>query len=751
VPSTITVEIPFTCDSIITQSVQTIPELEGVVHDRDSKQPLAGAVVNIQYNDSTSDSALTGRFTSYFRSIGAIPGQAYKEGMLSTQTDSTGRFSFRLLPDGIATIAVLAKGYTITRFTEQTTTGQNKYVHYYIKPYTEIIDSQYTITVWGSDSSHREEIQLEKQQYSAGLTHYLSKVILTKATIRQIPESPSALLVRSGSPYDNCYLIAGVPLLAPFHFGGYPYADIDGVMVSTLDKVNVTVDRIGGAFPNVSGALIEADPGIYRPAPKQLKKRKEFSIDFSTISQDFLLSFPFRKQDYLQIGFTRSEDHSLQWLEVFQSIDGDANISINSPVTFGNLTVTGKSLLNKIQAEYFSWLAYDGYGNYGVISEVIPWGMASVKMYPVSNKNISLTTGGGHQYFADGIRVGHNSFMKKSDLTNVIVSINYDSIVSNEIALNISGVLQVQDWRGYVKQRDTTGLDTSINRTGNEMLGHCRATLCKNLGPLELSSSVLLGGINYGDNFDGFIDAGLSALWKSDYLEAGLTLGKISNRPDIRGLPDSLFRQNQSDAYLVSLPMKFRYKECASFDIQPYARYQRHTPQLDPLLKTWNPSLSTPVKATGADCDLQFKPVKWLELGCAANISHAYRDKEGDSTYEWNIPYSIRGRAHFIFYHNMLHVYIDGKSSVGLPDYDFVQYRYRSLPGYQNLDFSLQYRSPVVKHRFVSRYDAYFIVTNILSHFNVRTYYWNTNMIDHPIKLRGPIYTEIGARFAFRL
>lgn len=299
VPSTLIFQIPINPDSMVSTSSYRNAELEGMVIDKDSRNPVQGAVVNLQYNDTISDTLLSDHFSDYMGMIGRIPGQTFNQGILSVTTDSSGRFAFRLLPDGDVNVAILAKSFSIKRFAESIVTGKNKNVHYFIDPFAEEIDSGYQINVYGKDTSGREEVHLEKQQYSSGLTHYLSRILLTKATIQQVSASGSALLVRSGSPFDNCYLVAGVPMLAPFHFGGYPYADIDGIMLSALSNVNVTVNHIAGAFPNVSGALIEADPGIYRPAPSKLKRRPELSVDFSTISQDFLLSFPLRKQDFI--------------------------------------------------------------------------------------------------------------------------------------------------------------------------------------------------------------------------------------------------------------------------------------------------------------------------------------------------------------------------------------------------------------------------------------------------------------------
>lgn len=753
VPSTILFQLPFDSDSVISSGTYGVKELEGVVVDKDSRRPLPGVVVNLQYKDTISDILLVGNFNSYMETIGKIPGQRFSDGIMSTTTDSSGRFSLRLLPDGVTTVAVLAKGYSIMHFTETIRTGENKQIRYLINPYTEDVDSVYQINVYGRDSPGRETVNVEEQQLSSGLTHYLSKIILTKATILQVPEAGSALLVRSGSPYDNRYLVAGVPMLAPFHFGGYPYADIDGVMLSTVENIDVTVNRIGGTFPEVSGVFIKIEPGIYRPAPKKLKKRTELSLDFSTISQDFLLSFPLTKQDFIQIGITRSEDYSLRYLKSSYSISPDAEVGIAPPESFGNVTLTGRKLFGKMQTECFSWFAFDVYESYtGITSAVYPWGMASVKVYPVSRKNVSLTAGGAHQYFAEGIRVGSNSFLKTVQQSNAIFTFAYDSIKTDIVDVNILTSINYLQWRGAVKQRDERGLDTAVIGSGDEVLFDCKTTMMKNVGPLEVSSNLLFTGISFGDKPQGTIDVGLSMLWKSTIMDLEFNVGKITSHPDIRGVPDSVFRKKQLTTYIVSAPLKLKYNNKASLGIQPYARYRKNAPQLDPLLKAWDPVCSTPLKAAGVDCDLEVKPCRWLELNGAVNISRAYRDNDGDSTYEWGIPFTFRGRATFRMFHDLLYFYLEGKFNDGLPYFDFVQKRYERLPHYQRVDISFQYRSPIIKHRFLTRYDVYFRTSNLVGkYYNVRTYYWDYGMRMHPIDLSGPVYTEVGARLAFRL
>ena len=719
-----------------------------MVFDRDSKMPLGGVVINLQYEDSTSDSELSTGFNRYIELIGHLPGQKYNKGILSTKTDSKGHFSFRLLPSGIAGISVLAQHYAIAQFRDQTHTGFRKVVRYFLDPLREYSDTSYNITVYGKSSSQSEVVDIEKQQQASGLTHYLSKIILTKATIRQVPEAASAMLVRSGSPYDNRYLIAGVPFLSPYHFGGYPYADIDGMMLSTLNKVDVTIDRIAGRYPDASGALIEAVPGIYRPADTKLKKRPEFAIDFSTISQDFLLSVPIRSEDYLQIGYTRADQYSLKWLKSFNAVPMDASIGAGSPLTFGNITATGKLTAKNLQSDFFSWFAYDSYDNG---ENPIPWGMASVSIHPPHKDDFSIVTGGSHQYFVDAKRVGNNSFIKKTYLTNGVLSLKIDSLKNEYFRIAIDNNLSYLEWNGSIEQRDSLGIDTSISASGKELSCNLQSTLSKQFGSFELSTNILLSGVLYKNDPDVFADGGISLQWQNDNFQTELNIGRINTRPDIRGLPDSLYRKDKYHTYLLSLPVSFRNSDIIKIGIQPYLRYQDQAPQMDPLYETWKKSRLSTVTSKGVDCDLNVQPFKWLEMNGVVNITQAHRGEEIDSIYEWNIPLTLRGKIHLIFCNTMLHLYINGIKSEGLPYYDFKEKKYLSLPDYKRLDFTLQYRSKKLEHRYLTRYDAYFIVTNILDNRNVRTYYWDSLMNKYPVYLNGPMYVEIGVRLGFRL
>ncbi len=751
VASTVNLQLVYSADSLIQESNMSTPKFEGFVLDKDTKTPINGAIINLEYTDTTSDSDLSIGFDRYMELISHIKEQKYNKKILTTITDSIGHFQFRLLPNGYAGISVLASNYMIAQYREEIKTDYRKAVRYYLDPYKKDADTLYNITVYGKSPSQRETIDIERQQYSSGLTHYLSKVLLTKATIRQVPEAASAMLVRCGSPYDNRYLIAGVPFLSPYHFGGYPYADIDGMMLSTLNKVDVTIDQIAGKFLDASGALIEANPGIYRPADTKLKKRPELAVDLSTISQDILLSFNDKTVNSLQLGYTHSEGYSLKWLDAFVGLPKNAEIGIGSPVGFGNITATGKLKVKNMQSDLFSWFAYDTYDRRILPPVTFPWGMASVKIYPFNHENYSITTGGSHQYFINGIRVGNNSFFKEVYLTNGIFSMKIDSIATKYIQIALNSTLNYQEWNGTVNQRDTFGIDTSIVSSGKEVSCDIQSTLSRKIGHFKIVTNLLVSGVLYKSDPGMIADGGLSFQWTSDHLEAELNFGRITSRPDIRGLPDSIFRQKEFHSYLLSMPVSVRNSDLFKIGIQPYLRYQDKAPQIEPLYQVWQPRLTSSLTSQGIDCDLEVQPFDWLQLYGTVNLSNAYRDDNPDLMYEWNVPYTIRGRLHLIFLNKMLHMYLDGIESKGLPYYDFNEKKYNILPKYRRLDFNLQYRSKILEHRYFTRYDAYFVVSNILDNLNVRNYYWDNSMNKNPIYLLGPMYVEIGLRLGFRL
>lgn len=520
------------------------------------------------------------------------------------------------------------------------------------------------------------------------------------------------------------------------------------MMVSTLSDITVSVDRIAGRYLDVNGALIEANPEIYRPADPKLIKRPELSLDYGTISQDFLLSIHVDKQDkdYFQVGLTRGDSHTIQWLYGYYGMTDEASLDFGTPYSFYNVTMNGTNTVHSLRFDSYAWLALDDYKQ-----DDVPWGMASVRIHPVDQDNISVLCGGARQYFAKGKRVGDNAFLRTAYLNNGVMEGKIDSLISGIVNMNLDCRIDYEDWHGSVIQRDPAGLDTGYSARGEDASCNVHGCLSKEIGPLEGMADLLCSGILYGKTPDVIFDAGFSLLWNLQNLQTELHFGRVTSRPDVRGLPDSMFRQQHLETYLVSLPVFYRGDFFTKIGFQPYFRYQDKCPAMDPMMNIWDSAATTALSAHGVDIEGELQPLRWAAVHGTLNLAWARRpNDQQDSPYEWEIPWTIRSGVHCSFLGNCLHVYADYILTKGLPYYDFNEKQYLRLPEYARMDISIQYRSPIQHHRFLTRYDCYFNVYNALDNENIRDYYWNRQMQIVPLWLT-PLNCDLGLRLGFRL
>ena len=761
VPSTVSLQFTFNPHEVLRKSDALPPSVYGTVFEGTTTVPVAGATVNLQLTDSLADAELKIASGAYLELIGEVSGQSERSGILSTVTDSLGRFAFRLLPSCPFRMAVTARGYEVAHAAVAIAAESSKKITCRLEPIER--DSTIEVVVYGSPLD-KTRMDIEEEQLASGLTHYLSDVLKTKVTIRSVPESRSRMMVRAGNPFDNRYYVCGVPMLAPFHFGGHSYADIDGLMISALSEIDLTIDGIAGRQIDASGFRLDAQPGIYRPANRELLKRPELSVDYSTIGQDFLLSLPKKKSDnVLQLGFTRSEKGTMKFLSGWYDFQEN---QYGIPAGYGNVTVTGTGRIKTLRFDSFSWFAWDTY----LSQKPIPWGMAAVTVRSDKKKAPVISVGGSRQYFASGKRAGGDQYKVFSSYTNGSAGVSFDSLGGRVIGGTVDITTEMVRWDGSVQKfwrevsdsfqirgsteylsKDTTAL--IMNTSGNgELSFQLHGALMKTFGPFTVNIDLLGAGLIYDETPDAIGDAGVSLVWHGDHIEAGLNGGRVTTRPDTRGLPDSLFRRLHCSSYLISAPVLFRFGPQVRFGIQPYLRKKVNEPKLDPVLQVWDPGATSRLYAAGADIDGDFKLLDWLSVNGAVNIARSYRETGGrHETYEWDIPWTGRWGIHTQFGNEaQMHFYLNGVAAKGMPFYDFVEYGYIRAPDYFRLDFSMQYRSRFIDHRFLTRYDAYFNVFNLTDTYNATDYYWDSALRIHPVPL-GEMMIQMGVRLGFRV
>ena len=780
VASSIVMSYEFNGDAIVRNSTDALPDIRGTVLEEQTLLPVKNARINCEIADSLADSELHIPMSAYLRTIGLVPGQSENNGILSTTTDSLGCFTFRLLPSCPVRMAIIAPRYEIAHVMFDIRDKTSRKVTCYLE-YTHT-DTAMEIVVYGSPL-HAQRLDIEEEQLATGLTHFLSGVLQTQAAIRSIPESRSTMMVRAGSPFDNRYYICGVPFLAPYHFGGHPFADVDGLMISTLSEIDLTVDRIAGRQIDASGFRIDAQPGIYRPANRTLLKRPEASIDINTMGQDILVSLPQRRSDNcLQLGITRSENYTLRFLNSRRGTD--ENKEYGNPTSYGNVPLTGSAALSSVRLNSFSWLAWDTYRWYTLTGsgfeqsgqKRIPWGMASVTATPADRRFPTVSAGGSRQYFADGKRYGASLYNKFTAMSDGVLSLAYDSLKNPFIDLSLEAAADYMQWDGSVERTFQTFVDSLERKTpagfnngyynlwkdtasavinevsGREFTLQMHGAVSKAFGSFAAAVDLLGAVFLYGKVTDAAGDAGVSLIWHGKAVQAGLHGGRITSRPDIRGLPDSLYRRTRSSCYLFSFPVFFRTGPGTKFGIQPYIRRKISEPKLDPILRTWIPDAATPLVAAGADFDAEVQLFRWLAFNGAANLSHTRRRASGGgSFYEWDVPWGGRGTLHLQFgKENQVHLYCNGYLYDGFPVADTDGSAASRLPQYRRMDLNVQYRSRIINHRHLTRYDAYFNFFNLTGRFNAADYYWDETAQWHMIPL-GDMFCELGVRLGFRL
>jgi|GEM_PF-1636264 len=755
VDATVNVRYTFDHEAILRNSGNVSPEIRGIVIEGEAGVPVRNARVNLQVIDPAADPDLEVPLKDYMTRIGAVAGQEEWNGFLTTKTDSLGRFSFRFVPAGRVRLAVSAKGNEIFHGELAVKPEITKNIVCRMESLPK--DTIPEIVVYGR-TDRDKIIDIEEEQIEEGLTHYISDLLSRETRVHAVPESRSKMMIRAGSPYDNRYYICGIPFLAPFHFGGHPYMDIDGMMISSLSDIGLTIDGIAGKQLDASGMRLDAQPGIYRPADRKLLEVPELSVDYNTIGQDILFSVPGKKSDAcLQLGFTRAENHTLSFFDSWNQFEEN---EYGSPSSYGNVTLTAYASSNTWNINGFSWLAWDLYKEEGPIL----WGMGSVVLEPKSGKAPLILAGGSHQYFAAGNRVGFHTYRTRSELTSGTVNCRFDSLLSffdnSSVAIRAEGLR----WNGallietiFERVRPTVFRDTvdyvyTSVPDNDEFTIETHGTVGKSFGKFTAVVDLLAATVIYGKTPDFVGDGGVSISWQTDPVQLSLNCGRITSRPDIRGLPDSHYRRLKNSTYLVSLPLQLRPLSTIRFGVQPYMRWKKHEPQLDPIALVWDPQRATPLRAIGADIDADYRIFDWLSITGALNVSKAQRYDDGVYVpYEWDVPWSGRGGLHAMFGNeSWMHFYLNGTVSRGMFYYHVNKEKNVRFENYQRIDFSAQYRSRFIEHRFLTRYDAYFNIFNLTDFFNVRSYYWNEEMVPVEI-LQGGMMCEMGLRMGFRV
>jgi len=768
VPSVINIKEAFIADSLIGSFNQVEPVVEGKVLSQKDGLPVNDAQVEVIYQDTTSDKSVNS-FSTYCRLIGKIPGQKYGHKAFMTSTDSEGSFRFRLLPSGSVQLVITATGYQTVKDTVLINENSKIKMKVSIPEYFPDT-SQYEITVYGKTDSDNATVSISAQQHQFGMTHSLSDIIQNLTPVRRSSRSESEIIVRSATPYDNLYLIYGVPFYAPYNFAGFAFGEHDGLMLSALTDIKVNIDEIAGRYPSVSGALIEANPEIVRPANQRLIPRPELAIDFGNRSADLLFSLKDRKESKrsLQLGFTGANWQLLRWMLVHYGIKEEAALGPGFPCSFGNLTLSGQYKFKNLLYEVFGWFAWDGYTSSWTDEDTelkwflrrlnnlgsrnyFPWGMAGVGLRPSNNEKWRFFAGGSHQYFSEGKSFGPVSRLKITFLNNVNTTIRFNPISEKLINVDFEGRYEHKEWYGDVVQKRYSDSKRLTYQEGKEDAFSLHSNSRLSLGNLIIKNNLLFSSRFFEGKPVLSFDPGVSFGWNVWRFLISLNAGKITSFADFRGLPDDNFRKIKLTTTVLSMPVKY---DSRSFDItiQPYLRFQDRLPGINPLYFIWDTTATTGFSAKGLETSMNYDLARWIALYSSISLSDAHRLRgEEKFTYEWKSPFSSRTGVHLNFFKEMLHLYFSWDNRSGNCYYDLKSGKYIPLPTVNTHDLSIQIRYPDDKVRYFTRFNGYVTFHNLFNRTAIRDYYWISNWEEKVPIVTDGIFLTFGLKAALRL
>jgi hypothetical protein len=751
VSSSIDIELLYSPDSLIPLFSTVVPVVSGRVITKKNDKPLKNVVVTIQYSDTTEDHSLEIPFTKFCTTIGKIPGQHFENSLFSTKTDSIGRFCFRLLPQGHFTLRAYNQKNEQLQIDTSFIGNQELKLLFFSEDFGES-DNEYEIEIVGKNAG-KKVIDISEIEISRGMTHSIIEILKDQPSIRTSSQSKAKMIVRSASPYDNLYYIAGVPFYSPYHFGGYSYGEIDGIMINTLNKISVETDELAGRYPSVSGVLVKADPGINRAHGKR-KSRPELNIELGSSGIDFIGSIKPKTRAY-QIGISAPNSYSLEAFKYKNILSNDALLGIGFPATFSNLTFTAQSSGKSVNESFFSWLSFDAFFTYGeefsFKEHLRPWGMASYSLSSTGKLNWDFSLGGSHQYFSDGKRVGRNAYLTVATISNGALTFNVDEIHFGDITLDMEIRGEGRRWRGDVKQRDIQGDPDSFTDISEEGLVSFHGGLTKNFGDLLLKANLLVSSTIFESEPVFAADPGIFLTYQPENWDVGFNIGKVTSYPDFRGIPDKSFRKKMISSVVSSMPFHFNKLSKIIIGFQPFARWQDLCPQMDPEKFIWDTAATTKLLAKGveASCEVQLAP--WISLNTNVNITDAQRKKHGNNyIYEWESPYAVTCGSHLTFLKERLHTYLSWQKRSGTFYYDFSTSQYKRLMPFDDYSISFQLRNKVTKERFFTRFDGYVTVENFLDFPSIRNYYWDKENNKIPI-ISDRLFFHFGLKAAFRL
>jgi hypothetical protein len=604
-------------------------------------------------------------------------------------------------------------------------------------------------------------------EQSIGIADDLSAILLQKPGVSSVPEAGSLLLVNGEGPYDNRFLIRGIPVFPPAAFAGSIFADRSAVSLALPNDIRVYSANMSGAFSGASGAVVSIDPKIL--ITPNVFPRAEAAIGFNTLTDDFSLNFPLRRyKDRYQFSFTIPNAFPL--LEIYTQRSSN-DLGYGVPASSWNFRSIGEQRFGAIKIEELAWLGNDTYGDDVMNAMLVQrgaliakqkndsWGIFALSTHDsIASIPWSASLGGARQTYREANIIENYIPQKKIQRSNV--ALHFNCIAASTATSSLSMGILSEYIRGKSEVaapiKDSVAENVIYQRMSNTTNAQIHVGYKKQFDGISLEVNSNQGFCGSGASF--FIDPGVtigfSALGGSMVFSNEL----ISSPPDIRGISGPGFENTLSHSLRSCLNMHWNVSSAIKIDAEPFFKWKYRVPleHWSPLMPYWDESRKASLRVAGCNVKGEAHFNKRIGLTTKVSLSQStVFEGKNRYRYDWDEPWSTSSTLVLNVLPDKLKLFCIGNFSAGLPYRDVISENQMPmwsaslsrLPNYRSVDLKCEWLQPV-DGKLVTQYDGFIYIQNIFDFVNVRKYQWNHSE-KNPVCLL-PLTITLCARVNFR-
>jgi TonB family protein len=707
-------------------SIQAHEDLIGCVRREQTNKPIAGAMVEVSFLDSLCETEPAVPIRLYLEKIGTFHGQRLENGHLIAETDSLGRFSFKSLPPCRVIVRIGGLGLKTTSDTIVIRPGEVTRTTYRLQ---QSLVSQNEIVAYGHLT--QKKINVEKEEKTYGRTDDLNNLLTAQSGVTSVPKAQSLLLVNGDGPYDNCFMLRGIPIFIPSHFAGVSYFDRSIFSLGTPLDIEFLTTGISGLYSGGSGSVLRIDPGILHD-PIHVA-RPELLVNYGTLGADLTLSVPVRRGDDLyQISYRPSDKYALWFLNEYKTVDNNLPAGYSAPTEFTDVQFLGSQKAGKARIRELVWLSEDIYNDSAIrVEKVIPWGIciASLDSLPLPWCR-NLSAGGAWQHWFES-EPGVAAYSKDVERRSLALSGEGPTFSLGSGRMTTNLMMQYVPWTGRVLlPGESTGPLTlnadSIIAAGYQ--GEIRAgqSYGRMWGNLQCGLNVCEGlCFPMGKCY---VDPGFWLLFPFGKNSLKASAGLITSQPDIRGMPSqSIDRKliqtcNTSSKILLK---SLTWLEGALEGFVKYRPYQLVYSQ-NPRMPIWDENSNDQFFSAGINAEIKANLGKRISMRTVQSVSKSVLINHGrQEPYEWDMPWTNKTIISYSLIDTMLTAFLIGNFYAGLPYHTAVasddglswSEGVKRKEDYNRVDLKIQLCEPVSENRTLMQYDVYLLFSDLTGLF----------------------------------